>query len=115
MLTEIFENITKPQQELEEMASKATVWAHKLRQKNIEKFGGKCKLCSQTDPKELEFHHKKETELKGRSRGSVWRAIDVRNHPKSYELLCDQCHIVKHAKEVVQQAEEVVNQEVAPF
>jgi len=41
----------------------------------------------------LEFAHMKETGLNGEGRGQNHRAIDIKNHPDSYKLLCKECHL----------------------
>ena len=56
-----------------------------------QQFGGKCQRCgSKTN---LEFAHRLHTHLTGtRGRGSRHRYYDVKYHPKSYQLLCHECH-----------------------
>lgn len=59
-----------------------------------ESHGGRCKLgldgCWETQG--LEFAHVKETGLNGRGRGLPQRYNDIRKHPKSYLLVCRNCH-----------------------
>ncbi len=78
------------------MASSYTKWWHRLRERNIEMFGGHCNAQGCTSTYRLEFHHQFETEVKGRSRGSYWRQVDVRDHPLSYIMLCRRCHTKEH-------------------
>lgn len=61
-----------------------------LRETNIKKFGGKCELCGSTY--RLNFAHLMPTKLSGRGRGSQERAMDVRDHPENYALLCEKHH-----------------------
>jgi len=56
-----------------------------------EKFGGKCFKCGKK--KDLEFAHIRKTGVSGRGRGQKARYYDIMNHPKSYRLLCDECHL----------------------
>jgi len=55
-----------------------------------EKFGGKCFKCK--SKKKLQFAHVRKTGLSGRGRGQKARYYDIMNHPKSYRLLCEDCH-----------------------
>lgn len=73
-----------------------TLLTRRVRQKNIEMFGGKCSNDACGSTSNLEFHHQFETELKGKGRSSWKRAKDVRDHPLSYVLLCRRCHKLEH-------------------
>lgn len=64
--------------------------AKRLREKNLTKFGKKCCKCGSNYS--LEFAHVEKTEVTGRGRGSYYRAVDVRDHPECYILLCRKCH-----------------------
>ena len=74
------------------MKSQVARWAKKLRQKLIKEFGGKCRQCNSTD--RLEFAHIKPTVLNGEGRGLSNRMRDVRDNPKSYALMCRDCHLI---------------------
>ena len=79
------------------MTSSSTVWVRALRARLITEHGGKCQ-ASQLNlggnhDGELEFAHIKNTEVTGIGRGSYARAVDVRDHPNSYLLLCRKHHL----------------------
>lgn len=67
-------------------------WYRQKRQELIELFGGKCEECPETDPKKLQFAHKKRDEKTGRGRGSYNRLMGVFNNRRRYRLLCEICH-----------------------
>lgn len=66
-------------------------------------FGGKCTRCGQDDQRVLQLDHVNGTgaeERKNHSGGSFWieggRGLRyVLEHPKEYQLLCANCHIIK--------------------
>ena len=68
----------------------STKWVRRQRRRLIESFGGCCWACK--TKKNLEFAHKRPTNVKGLGRGSYVRVIDVVKNPKCYVLLCKRCH-----------------------
>jgi hypothetical protein len=52
--------------------------------------GNMCHICGARE--NLQFAHIHETGLSGWGRGFNHRVLDVMNHPKSYLLLCEDCH-----------------------
>jgi hypothetical protein len=54
-----------------------------------------------------EFHHVKETGLKGMGRGSSQRAKDIRDHPDAYVLLCKACHRARHRAIISEQIQSI--------
>ena len=69
-------------------------WIVKLRKKLIKDFGGRCQKCGSVD--KLVFHHTEPTKLSGSGRGRKERCYDVVHNPKSYQLLCGDCHAIAH-------------------
>ncbi len=65
-------------------------WARALRARLVRERGGACERCGAR--KELEWHHLRRNGLRSRGRGSDKRAVDVRDHPRDYALLCRRCH-----------------------
>jgi len=67
----------------------------KLYELKIKRFKNRCTQCNikGTKKKPLHFAHTKPTKLSGRGRGSYNRFKDVLNNPKSYTLLCNDCHL----------------------
>ena len=55
-------------------------------------IGQQASQCSETSPDKLEFAHVKETEVRGRGRGSYDRIFDIFTHQDCYRLLCDEHH-----------------------
>ncbi len=69
-------------------------WYFQKRQEVIARRGGKCRRCGGTN--RLEFHHRNGTGLRGRGRGRNARILDLIRHPRAYELLCFECHVLAH-------------------
>jgi len=67
-------------------------WIAKERQREIQKWGGRCQVCGNSTYEELQFAHVKPTSLDGGGRGSYARLKDVQKHPECYRLLCETCH-----------------------
>jgi len=70
-----------------------------LRQKAIEKLGGKCSGCGESNPLVLEIDHKDNDGKWDRQVRSVFQILkDVTNGIglDSFQLLCANCHRVKH-------------------
>ena len=55
-----------------------------------EKYGGCCQHCGSKD--DLNFAHIKPTGLSGKGRGMDARCRDIMKNPRSYILLCFNCH-----------------------
>jgi hypothetical protein len=70
--------------------SRSTAWVRKWRAFLIDKLGGRCAVC--TESNDLEFAHVVATECHGKGRGSTRRIRDVLKHPGAYILLCMNCH-----------------------
>ncbi len=64
----------------------------KMRLDLISSFGGECYYCPEKDPEQLVFAHLEDTEISGRGRGRKERYYDVKNNPRSYRLMCVECH-----------------------
>lgn len=74
------------------MGNRQNQW---IRRKTVEQkhlWGGKCQKCGSDKIDKLEFAHVSPTGLNGRGRGRKERYYDVKNHPESYNLLCEDCH-----------------------
>lgn len=72
-----------------------TRWVRALRRENVKRFGGRCANPRCEDPrKALQFAHVhgSANHLRGMSRGSQLRVLDVRRYPHDYILLCYECH-----------------------
>jgi formate-dependent nitrite reductase cytochrome c552 subunit len=73
------------------MTDKNHGWHRTKRAELIEARGGACEECGSAN--QLEFAHTKPTGLVGMGRGFNERVLDVLQHPKSYRLLCRNCHM----------------------
>lgn len=71
-------------------------YAHKVMEIEKARRGGKCQVNKCKSKKALEFHHVQETGLKGRGRGLMNRALDIKKHPGSYILVCRKHHEKLH-------------------
>ena len=71
-------------------------YAHKVMEIEKARRGGKCQVNKCKSKKDLEFHHVQETGLKGRGRGLMNRALDIKKHPGSYILVCRKHHEKLH-------------------
>ena len=63
----------------------------KKRREVKKKFGGSYEKCGSTQ--NLEFAHKRPTDIQGRGRGGNQRIQDVIQNMSSYRLLCHRCHV----------------------
>lgn len=68
----------------------APIYIERLRTALRRMYGSECAICG--TKRKLEFAHIKPTKLKGMSRGSKQRVLDVLKYPGSYWLLCKPCH-----------------------
>lgn len=66
-------------------------WHRAKRAQAIAERGGACEECGSTY--RLEFAHIRPTGLVGPGRGYNERVLDVMRNPKSYRLLCHNCHV----------------------
>jgi hypothetical protein len=76
--------------------NKQALYAHRILNHQKALRGGKCQIEKCRAKKNLEFHHIKETNLKGRGRGLVNRAIDIKKNPDHYILVCRKHHVKPH-------------------
>ena len=64
----------------------------------LEKYGGKCKCCGETELKFLEIDHVNNDGAAHRNRGSWWIVdyLKKRGYPKKgFQLLCSNCNMAK--------------------
>ena len=69
---------------------------HKLRQKLIKEFGGKCIRCGFSDWRALQFDHKEGSGNKDRkNKGSFAQTKNIMNNRDKFLLLCANCNWIK--------------------
>ena len=81
-------------------------WANIMLSRLRAERGNRCFDCNNVSILG-EFHHVKETGLKGMGRGSSQRAKDIRDHPDAYVLLCKACHRARHRAIISEQIQSI--------
>jgi len=74
------------------MGNRHNKWVRKKLDELKEEFGGRCSNPECESCTNLEFAHKKPTELSGEGRGRKERYYDIIRNKKKYVLLCTGCH-----------------------
>ncbi len=64
----------------------------RIKAKAKELLGSVCVFCKSTE--RIEAAHISPTGLKGESRGTYWRCMDIIRHPEYYRPMCRNCHLV---------------------
>jgi hypothetical protein len=76
--------------------NRQAIYAHKVMELEKARRGGKCQVNKCKSKRALEFHHFRETNLRGMGRGLVKRALDIKRNPESYILVCRKHHEKLH-------------------
>ena len=82
-------------------------WREKTRTRALAIFGSKCKRCGFSDPRALQFDHKKgggNAERRESRKRSViyfyrWSLLHPREAKKKFQLLCANCNWIKRAEQ----------------
>lgn len=70
-----------------------------MRDKAIDRLGGKCAKCGEADRDVLQFDHivpiRRKTNGHGRSGDNMYRVCHMNNPRKKFQVLCGNCHAIK--------------------
>jgi len=84
---------------------------YRLKKLTLDRYGGKCTSCNLTDYRVLDIdhifniggiHRKRDPKVK-----SIYRWLKNNNYPEGFQILCANCHRIKHTKVNIQRLRNV--------